>query len=149
MKATSELYHRVLSSVSGQEMTASQIAEMGSILTSIQMHYLPIPSNTNYIFGLWTILFRNNIHLLTLDKGYTMFSTGDIWASLFRLERVIVPCFDIKVEDSLRTKPDLELDSKFHLNRISMENMTNGMFKSIDFENEPLDQLLEKFENGI
>lgn len=145
------LYFTARASISNQEMSCSQFAETCALLTTVQMMYLDAGFELEAIIGLFTILFEQNIHEISKDRGFK-FSIADVWTNLFNLDHVFVPTYNLEIKapkDFVRN-PSI-LKTKEQLIRFTQEGFQQLALttqKKIDFSDDD-EQLVSQYESGV
>lgn len=145
------LHQLVSASVSRQTMTPKHMAEMASLLASLQMMTLDIKNNFDNLLSTFTLLFERNFHMF--GKSQTCkFSPSDVWNQLFELETVFIPTTKIKDNDPvnvLRTASKVEGDIQFTLNEETLNDLATRTLKEYKFEDKTDEQIFKDFETGV
>lgn len=144
-EVNSDLYGRVLASVTNQHMTKEQHAETAVILTQIQMSYIKMDTTYDCVFSLFYLLTSHNIQSLATNREAT-YSLNDIWEEIFKL-RPLIQVFDIPLEQSIKIKPDLAKIAKFNVTLSSLKDLTEKYVEPI--KNLSLDELVSMYNAGI
>lgn len=144
-QVNSDLYGRVLASVTNQQMNKEQHAETAVILTQIQMSYIKLDTTYDCVFSLFYLLTSHNIQSLAANREAT-YSLNDIWEEIFKL-RPLIQTFDIPIEQSIKTKPDLAKIAKFNVTLSSLKELSEKYIEPI--KDLSLDELVSMYNAGI
>lgn len=141
----SDLYGRVLASVTNQIMTKEQLAETATILTQIQMSYVMLEYTYDCIFSLFYLLTAHNLQAIAKNKDFE-FSTNDVWEEIFKL-RPIIQTFRVEIKKSLKERPEMIKISKFNITLNSLKNLAEKFVAPISSLS--LDELIKMYNAGI
>jgi len=141
----SNLYRRVLSSVTNQQMTEDQIAKTALMLTRIQCSYINFEKTYDSIFSIIYQLLKSNINALTCNKDYS-YTIGNIWDIIFRTPTPF-EVFPVEINKSLEQNI-IQTKTKIELTQKSLKELSETYFKNIE-EIDSVPILIKLFRGGV
>lgn len=148
---TPALYHRLLASVSQQDMDLQQFAQTVVILTRVQMTYLTSPTELQSLLSLFTILIDNNIMVLAKQRDHISWSNMDVWDEIMK-HQVLIPTRAIAYE----TIPELMKQTtkytslgQFSLEPVLLKELAIKTHKSIDLNTMTKEEIRLAYQSGL